>query len=322
MQTEHIVSHLVKLALLLAAWTVNSAVFAQAGAALNLVTGWNLLGNSSAVPVDVAATFGDVAKITTVWTWNKAGSKWAFYAPSMTPSALAAYAQGKGYDVLTGIPPKEGFWVNASTPAALTGPVANQVTLVASDLQQGWNLLASADNKTPSQLNQALSSSLNAAAKAMVSAWAWDAPNTKWRFYAPSLEAQGGTALADYITAKGYLPFSTALSAVDGVWLNIGAGTPVGPTLVSIAVTPLDNSIMVGNKQAYVAMGTYSDGSSADISNAVTWISEFPELATISPTGVVTGVWSGFLRITATSGGKSASAALIVIMDPLGCSDM
>jgi hypothetical protein len=226
------VTHLAKLALLLAALTLSGGAYAQV--ALNLTTGWNLLGNSSAAPVDVAATFGDPAKITTVWTWNKTGTKWAFYAPSMAPSVLAAYAQGKGYDVLTSIAPKEGFWVNALTAAALTGPTAAGVTLVESDLQRGWNLMGSADNKTPSQLNQALGSSLNAAGKAIVTAWAWDAPNTAWKFFSPSLEAQGGTALADYITRKGYLPFSTALSASEGFWLNIGAAARA-PVLLGAA---------------------------------------------------------------------------------------
>ena len=212
--------------LLLAVLTSSSGAYAQV--ALNLNTGWNLLGNSSAAPVDVAATFGDASKLTTVWKWNKVAGKWAFYAPSMTSSALATYAQGKGYDVLTSIASKEGFWVNASTSVALAGPAASGVTLVEGDLLQGWNLVGSSDNSTPSQLNQSLGCKLNAAGKSIVTAWAWDAPTTNWRFYAPALEAQAGTALADYITSKRYLPFGTAISAADGLWLNIGAAVDGG----------------------------------------------------------------------------------------------
>lgn len=215
------------------------------GTVFDLAPSWNLLGNSSSSPISVATTFGDAAKIATVWKWNRAASKWAFYAPSLAGQALTDYATGKGYDVLTSIAPKEGFWVNASTAVSLTGPVAGGVKLAESDLQQGWNLVGSADNKTPSQLNQGLGSSLNTAGKAMVTAWAWDAPNTKWKFYAPSLEAQGGTALADYIAAKGYLPFSTALSASDGFWLNLGtASSAPPPTVTGIVATgkPLGNA--------------------------------------------------------------------------------
>ena len=217
------------------------------GVPLNLNPGWNLLGNSSAMPIDVAVTFGDATKITSVWKWIQSASTWAFYAPSMSTSAMTAYAQGKGYNVLTSIAPKEGFWVNATAGAALSGPTASAVTLAETDLQAGWNLVGSADNKTPSQLNQGLSSGLNAAGKAIVTAWAWDAPNAAWKFYAPALEAQGGTALADYITGKGYLQFGAALSASDGFWVNVGAVTPTpnASPIKSINTNSLSSHVLV-----------------------------------------------------------------------------
>jgi hypothetical protein len=257
MLIKNITTHLAKLALLLAALTLSSGAYAQV--ALNLITGWNLVGNSSAASIDVATTFGDPSKITTVWKWNTAGSKWAFYTPSMTSSALTTYAQSKGYDVLTSIAPKDGFWVNASSPVALAGPTAAGVMLVATDLQVGWNLMSSADNKTPSQLNLGLGTNLKAAGKAIVTAWAWDASNANWKFYAPSLEAQGGTVLADYITSKGYLSFgTTALSAADGFWLNIGAvAAGRAPVLLGTAgnfviltkagITDVPSSAITGN---------------------------------------------------------------------------
>ena len=206
---------------------------ASAGMPISLTAGWSLVGNSDATAIDVATSLGDSTKITSVWTWNKLAGKWVFYAPSMAPSVLATYAQSMGYDVLSSIASKEGFWVNAATSVVLTNPLAppptpggTPVTLLESDLQPGWNLMANAYSMTPSQLNAALSSSLNAADKAIVTVWAWDVPNAKWKFYAPSLQAQGGTVLADYISNKGYLPFSTALSASEGFWLNTGSRGP------------------------------------------------------------------------------------------------
>jgi len=222
-----------------------ASIQARAQTTFNLTAGWNLLGNSSSSPINVTTTFADAATITTVWKWNKATSRWAFYAPSMTSSALTTYVLGKGYDVLTSVDPKEGFWVNASAALALTGPVANGLTLVESDLQPGWNLVGSADSANPSQLNQSLGGSLNAAGKAMVTAWAWDAPSAKWRFNAPALEAQGVTVLADYVAKKGYLPFSAALSASDGLWLNIGTVTPT-PATVDFPVNELFAASLIG----------------------------------------------------------------------------
>ena len=192
---------------------------AFAAAALNLAAGWNLLGNSSAASIDVAATFGDAAKIVSVWKWNRRVSAWAFYAPSMSSTELARFAQSNGYEVLSSIEPKEGFWVRALTGSTLPGPQAGAATLTEADLQPGWNLVAGSGGKTPAQLNQALSGSLN-----LVSSWAWDAPTATWKFYAPALEAQGGTVLSDYAAAKFYLLFNTVPGEAEGFWLNIGAG--------------------------------------------------------------------------------------------------
>ena len=233
-----------------------SPAIASAATPINVTAGWNLVANSDSASINVLSRLGDQAKITTVWKWNKTASKWAFYAPSMTPAALATYAQSKNYDVLTSIAPKEGFWINAVTAAALTDPLAPPpvpgpaLALVESDLQQGWNLVGSADNKNPSQLNTGLRGSLNAAGKAMVTAWAWDAPSAKWKFFAPTLEAQGGTALADYSTAKGYLSFNTAPAASDGFWLNIGPGTSTAPTGTSLELAKAFMTTLRSNVKA------------------------------------------------------------------------
>lgn len=192
---------------------------AVAATALNLVAGWNLLGNSSASSIDVAATFGDAAKTVSVWKWNRRASGWAFYAPSMSNTELTLFAQSKGYEVLSSVEPKEGFWVRALTDHTLAGPQAGAAALTEADLQPGWNLVAGSGGKTPAQLNQALSGSLK-----MVTAWAWDAPTAKWRFYAPALDAQGGTVLSDYVVTKLSLLFDTAPSETEGFWLNVGAG--------------------------------------------------------------------------------------------------
>ena len=58
---------------------------------------------------------------------------------------------------------------------------------------------------------------------------------------------------------------ATAPLSVSGAWIMqmvaFRAGTGGGPTLQSIAVTPVNPSIMVGGQQQFTATGTYSDGS-------------------------------------------------------------
>jgi len=239
-------------ALLIAAFLFSISAHAQV--TLNLTAGWNLVGNCTSAAIDVATTFVDAAKINSVWTWNKTAGKWAFYSPSMTSMALTTYAQSKGYDALTSIASKEGFWVNATAATSLSLPGSSSAKLAESDLQVGWNLVSSADYRTPSQLNQILSSNLNAAGKTIVSAWSWDKKNSKWKLFSSSMEAQGGSVLSDYVSSRGYLPFTSAstLSATDGYWVNVGT------------VTPSVTTRKAGLYDNYAKVGYYSDDMNRD----------------------------------------------------------
>lgn len=203
---------------------------------INLSKGWNLVGNSDATPIEVASRFSGPT-ISAVWKWNKVNSKWAFYTPSMSLAQLSNFARSQGYEVLSSIAPKDGFWINTNAATLISDPLAppsvltTGVTLAPDDLVPGWNLMASADKKTPSQLNQDLISDLAAVGKTIVTTWAWDAPNARWKFYAPGLESQGGTVLADYVTSKSYLPFNSPLAPTEGFWLNIGTDSALGGKL-------------------------------------------------------------------------------------------
>jgi uncharacterized protein (TIGR03790 family) len=232
-----------KLVLLIVALALSLAAYAQV--ILNLVPGWNLLGNSSSAPIDVTQTFGDSSKFTSVWKWDKATNHWMFYAPSMSGAALSTFAQQRDYEVLSDIAPKEGYWVYALAGASLVSLVSNGATLLESDLQQGWNLVGSADSKAPMQLNQALANGLNGAGKKIVSAWGWDAPTEKWKFYSPALDSQGGAVLADYISSKAYLPFGAPLSATEGFWLNIGVAVSTTTTVTSTTTTTQSGTLQM-----------------------------------------------------------------------------
>ena len=86
------------------------------------------------------------------------------------------------------------------------------------------------------------------------------------------------------------------------------------PSLVSLVVTPGTASVPVTGTQQFIATAVYSDGSSRNVSASSAWISGTPANATVVPTtGVATGVLGGTSAlITATFGGKSASATLTV----------
>ena len=98
-----------------------------------------------------------------------------------------------------------------------------------------------------------------------------------------------------------------------------GSSNPPPPpvvTLVSIAVTPGTASIAAKATQQFSATGTYSDGTTKDLSTTSTWQSSDMTVATISSTGLATGVGPGTANITASSGTVSSLAAAVLTVNP------
>ena len=83
-----------------------------------------------------------------------------------------------------------------------------------------------------------------------------------------------------------------------------GTATVPAPTLSSLAVTPANPTIQVGAAQQFAATGTYSDGTTQNLTSQVTWASTKPAVATISAnSGLATGAGVGTSTISATLGG-------------------
>src|ERR1700722_11550706 len=80
-----------------------------------------------------------------------------------------------------------------------------------------------------------------------------------------------------------------------------GGSSASGPTLQSIAVTPANQSIPASAAKQFAASGTYSDGTSHDITSSVTWASGTTSVATIAASGLATAVATGSSVISATS---------------------
>jgi len=196
------------------------------GHGFGLLTGWNLLGNATDQPLTVDAVFADTRVVTTAWKWDAAAKSWQFYTPTLDATGLQSYASSKGYAALTVINPGEGFWVNAKISGSLILPTTGlPYVLGAAQLKTGWNLVATADNITPATFNLSLSDSPPATGVVppnLTSLWAWNNPQSKWYFYAPNFEAQGGTALLSYSLAKGYLDFTAEGKTLGnvGFWVN------------------------------------------------------------------------------------------------------
>jgi Bacterial Ig-like domain (group 2)/Immunoglobulin I-set domain/Galactose oxidase, central domain/Kelch motif len=83
--------------------------------------------------------------------------------------------------------------------------------------------------------------------------------------------------------------------------------------LVSIAVTPGTPGVPKGLMQQFTATGTFSDTSTADLTNTVVWSSDTPNNATINAgSGLANALAVGTAVITAKSGSVSGSVTLTV----------
>jgi uncharacterized protein YjdB len=84
--------------------------------------------------------------------------------------------------------------------------------------------------------------------------------------------------------------------------------TVTSASLVSINVTPANPSINVGTQQQFTATGSFSDGTTQDISNVVAWSSSPSGIASItSRSGLATGNSTGTATVTATFTAGSTS---------------
>lgn len=109
--------------------------------------------------------------------------------------------------------------------------------------------------------------------------------------------------------SAGATGISATLGSVSGSTLV----TVTAPTIVSVAVTPVGLTLGIGINQQYTATATYSDGSSADLTNGVTWSSSDPTIASISSSGLATTVAAGQATISASVSGLSDQSTLTVV---------
>src|SRR5579863_5098338 len=83
-----------------------------------------------------------------------------------------------------------------------------------------------------------------------------------------------------------------------------GCSSKKAATLTTISVTPANPSISIGAQQQCAAKGTFSDGTTQDITTTVTWSSLTPATATITAGGLATAIAGGTTTIQASAGGS------------------
>jgi trimeric autotransporter adhesin len=137
----------------------------------------------------------------------------------------------------------------------------------------------------------------------------WSSSNTDEATVAPGGVAMGVSAGSPTITAS--------LEGIQGsATLTVSSAT-----LQSIAVSPATAVLAPAGTRQYSAMGTYSDGSTQNITGTVQWASSDIVVASITSFGLVTGESGGTASITANEPPPisitSPGAALVVESSPL-----
>jgi len=112
--------------------------------------------------------------------------------------------------------------------------------------------------------------------------------------------------------ASGSTSVTASMSGVNSAATLDVETAVVTKTLTSIAIAPLTASVPVGVQQLFAATGTYSDGSTANVTSQAAWSVSSTSIATIAG-GVATGVAPGSTTVTATDSGVSGTATLTVV---------
>ena len=134
--------------------------------------------------------------------------------------------------------------------------------------------------------------------------------SSTWTSSAPASASVNATSGSATALAIGQATITATKGSVSGT----ATLTIIAATVVSIAVTPNPFTTGIGIARQLTATGTYTDGSTKDVTGTATWASSAPSIASVSA-GLVSGVAAGTSNITATVGTVSGSSVLTVTSD-------
>ena len=92
----------------------------------------------------------------------------------------------------------------------------------------------------------------------------------------------------------------------------------VAQTTASVVVTPATSQISAAGATAQLSAQALDGNGRPIAARTFTWTSDAAAVATVSPTGLATGVANGAAHVTASVDGKSGSATVTVVIAPKG----
>src|SRR6266536_359524 len=216
---------------------------------------------------------------------------------SSTPTAATINAQGLASSVVTGTTTIGAAFGSVSGSTGLTVSTAHLVSIAVSPVNpriaKGTSIKFTA---TGTFSNGSVATNLS---------------GVSWKSSKPNIASVRGSGLA-HGKKGGSVTITASSSGISGnTTLTVGTGT-----LVSLVLTPSAPTAAAGTTQLFVATGTFSDGSTQDITLNSHWSSSSAPVATIANAPSVAGLANcnnaGTSTIGANSGGITGTALLTV----------
>ena len=128
-----------------------------------------------------------------------------------------------------------------------------------------------------------------------------------------STNPQTATINASGLASGGSTGTTQISASLDGVTATTGTATVTAATITSLSLSPTTASIANGTTQQFSATGTFTDGTSQNLTNSVTWASNDSAVATINASGLATAAGTGSAQISATYGAQTATTSSFVV---------
>jgi uncharacterized protein YjdB len=206
--------------------------------------------------------------------------------------------------------------IDATGVAAGIAAGVATITATASSMQGSANLTVNAIANLTSVGVSPASTSVSTGAKQQFTATGHYSDGTtkdltasaQWKSSNATVASIDATGVATGIAAGVTTITATASSMQGSANLTVNAVA----NLTAIAITPQLSSIPISTTQQFSAIGTYSDGSTRDLSSLVTWSSSSTVTATIDAHGLVTSIAAGTTTITAMLGSVTQTFTIAV----------
>ena len=275
--------------------TISAAQFEIKGTA-TVTVGQPALLSIAVAPNQSSLPLGESAQLSATGTFSDGTTQDLTQSATWTSSSpTVASLNGPGAVAAAGIG-------SAQLSAAYQGVTGNASVTVSQPA-----LLSIAVSPNPSSLPLGESEQLQAVGNFSDGSVQNLTQSATWTSTAPTIASVTATGS---VTGKvvGAAQLSAAYQGITGV----ASVTVAQPALLSIAVSPNPSSLPLGETQPLQATGTYSDGSTQNLTQTATWSSSPPTIASVNTQGVVSGLAIGAAQLSAVYQGVTGSATVNV----------